>query len=296
MGLVATLDKYTLEKLARLVRHNDSKALQVHELIQSGKLTEKQNSNKVLDILQYIYNHPSNENERYPGWLFGFLKQKSVFKKEKLQMFERYSAILKLHHIMMDFKDENNGILLRTYTEQWNTATMGYLSQRKFCKWSEHEGKALPKLVDFEFPEPPAENLQDIKKLVKLRQQYISALDLKKSPPDLQIVIAPNMFGEPPAPQRVFNKMIRRLEALQDYYKKNQPVSTVDMDELNKINLLEIDGYFREAYVDFLNAIFVIKNDSTIEKSAMIQRQVATSKRVESLYQKFYKDDNTPTN
>ncbi|OUT23713.1 hypothetical protein CAS74_000070 [Pichia kudriavzevii] len=104
------------------------------------------------------------------------------------------------------------------------------------------------------------------------------------------------MFGEPPAPQRVFNKMIRRLEALQDYYKKNQPVSTVDMDELNKINLLEIDGYFREAYVDFLNAIFVIKNDSTIEKSAMIQRQVATSKRVESLYQKFYKDDNTPTN
>lgn len=275
------LDGHTFQKLTQLLQRENKATSKLKTLIASNSLVDVQNSNRVLGLLTYTYH---TENSGYPAWLRKFIDFKTNNRQLQVSFVNEYSSLLSFSHIITKMKDKNNNNLIKQYIKDWNASQLEFTKTIRFIDASIEVPEQDGQFIDLEFGGNAATAPDDIKKLDHLLEQYLLMVRNKIKPPAKIIKIAPDKFGRPPIPQRVFNMQLRRLVKLQEYFKKIPPISQSDMDVLNGIDLIALDGNVREAYVDFMSSIFTIDDDGNIAKSNIFEKRVSASEKIKQMY------------
>lgn len=277
------LSKYTLFRLEVLLKSRSTPARIKQLLNNAEKLSKEQNTNNITEILDYVFHHPSEREKSMPKWLYDFSVMKNTSVKEKHKFINQYGTLITCKHLMANFDDKNLGEkVVNSYYQEWNNKYAGYFRrmpdfEKNIVSISVGNKHVSPSQLQKEYEEI-------FNRFTYLRKQYNGILQTKNKPPEWFINIIPTATGHPPVMKRVYNQMLRRLRKFQDYIQKHPPVSHEDMEELNKIDLLELDGIAREAYVKFLSEIFTIDENGKITKSRLLDNRLAKSGTIERLY------------
>lgn len=281
------LVKHTLTKLETLLKAGNTPP-RILQLLQDSKLQKEQNTNKVTEILNYVYKNPQQLDKSLPHWLYQFCTTRSKTVKQKHKLIARYGVLIGFKHLMDNFEDSNSGIkTVHRYYVDWN-----YMYELHFKRVPNYK-KNLINLTAKDRSTIPFEMNNDIADMVKkfnhLRRQYNSLTKSKTKAPEFIVDIIPTPTGHPPVMKRVTNMMLERLRKFQDFVQKHQPLIKEDLAALDEIDLNMLDGTVREAYINFLSESFRIEEDGTIISSTLFDRRLAKSLEVEKLYKEVSK-------
>lgn len=283
------LDKFTLQRLEVLLKQtknkNDLCLEQIRKQLLSSTFFEKQQTNAIHDILRYVHVNSYAYEEIFPSYVVSFLQMKSKGRINKLHLVEQYSGMLSLSHSMFQLTDKDNNKLIKNYRRLWKESQLNFYKnqypyEQKYLESCDDESIAQLTLHKNVNP--------DAKRLAQLKKKY-NALDLKLKPPDLEVIIHPDRFGEPPVPQRVFNMQVSRIVKLQQYFKKNRPVKFSTLEYFHKLDLSSLDGTVREAYFTFVNDIFSI-TETDLVASKCLDNSLKMSEKLRNLYTEFSKE------
>lgn len=288
------LDEYTTDCLEKvLVNSKESKQKnRIIHLIQSDNTFKQQNTNKLLELLNYTHIESPKLETVYPSVVTNFLNYKLRNKKEKVDFVASYGNLLSLSHTITFLNKQNATDMVDRYNKLWKHTQIEYFSQQKPYDQVQMESTPMNKILQLNFncETPYASNVQhiatteELKKLIHLRQQYNSKLNLKLGPPLLKLELDADRFGGPIAPCRVFNKRLNRLIKLQQFYLKTRPVSKETMKVFNAMDLAGMDGLMREAYCTFVDNIFYIDNNCELNKSDIDLHRKQMSEEIKNLY------------
>lgn len=285
------LAKHTATKLDSLLKTGNTPP-RILQILQDSKLQKIQNTNKVTEILNYVYKNPDHLDRSLPEWLYRFCRMQSKTVKQKHKLIDRYSILINFKHLMNNFDDLNLGTkAVQRYYIDWN-----YMYELHFKRVPHYEKNLIDlasngkSTISFKMDE-------DVKDMVTkfdhLRKQYNSVIKIKTKAPNFTVDIIPSPTGHPPVMKRVSNMILERLRKFQEFVQKHQPLSQEDLTALDEIELSDLDGTVREAYVNFLMEAFTIEDDGTIRSSKLFDRRLAKSPEIEKLYEKVAKEVST---
>lgn len=286
---LSLLDPYTASRLSSLLLKGESEALRLQRLLAGQSKRSKQRSNTISAILHYIYHHSSVLSRAYPAWMFRFAFAKTVSKKDRLRFVQEYSPMLSFSHTIMRImgKEQNDAALRDKYIAFWKSTQLEFVKSTQFLDPEVPLETNSDKILQLKFqPQTPVS--EDVRRLIKVRQQYSSVVKPKFKLPELVISVDPNRFGLPPSAERIFNMRLARLVKLQKYYRKYPPITQEDMHIFNQLDLMSFPGAVREAYVNFLSlTAFTIDDEARIAKSNILEKRIAISEKMETLYKEL---------
>ncbi|KAG0688680.1 hypothetical protein C6P40_000668 [Pichia californica] len=295
---VSLFDTHTAQKITALLKEDTPISQKLKNLLISKPSLKLQQTNLVSTILDHVYrqdyNHKYNYNHYvYPEWIARFISTPNLKKSDKIKFVKNFGNILTFSHTILKLTEKstiNDEITLKDkYLSKWKKERIIFFKNLDVVGINPQLETNIENLLQLKITQnSTTTTTTDLKKLIKIRQEYNNVIKNKFKPPELKIIIDPNEFGNPPNAERLFNMMVSKLTKLQNYFIKYPPISQKDLNELDTIDLNSLSGYVREGYVEYLtNSVFIINDNAEIKKSNILEKRVAISNKIETLYKNF---------
>lgn len=261
------LSKYTRSEFERpILRSKKYDASLYHRLLNARTLNtnltrancyhDTASTNNLLR-LAFIDSQPLQK--RCPIWLSRFLIMNPVGRANKLAMFDNYSGLLQINHVIDYFK--GNKPLIAKY----------YDTLDKEMQVSSPDTEPILGILSGTRPHIRVNREKvhnsDHDYILKMKSEYKIKIKTKTKKPSFKLDILPTKFGSPLPKARIINLVVNRLISIQKYFARYLSIS---IDDFHYLNQLENEGFFKthkeleSGYLKFYNDAFAVKDDGSI--------------------------------